>query len=192
MMQRQTELHYQLNESKTSLEKQMRKMRKKFEKALLATDTRFLEQKKREEAFHNQLRTELEIIEHSLERGSKKNVEEFTSHIKNELNNLAERLTGGCSADQVINGSANSICNKMNHRQSGVDLDKDISVSLTNSKNHNNNNIHGNHGNQHTHNGTMSRGKTKMSNNTYERQGEEFVTYLLIYYFQVNRGSSIL
>ncbi|XP_065648902.1 ankycorbin isoform X3 [Hydra vulgaris] len=124
VIQRQAELQYQLNESKLALEKQMRKMRKKFEKALRVTDERFLEQKKREENYHNQLKYELEIIEKSLERGSKKNVEEFTQHIKNELNNLSEKLTKNAEMNDDRE-------KKKRHRASFVDLDRKISVSLS-------------------------------------------------------------
>lgn len=147
MIHRQAELQYQLNASKHSLEKQMRKMRKKFEEALQATDERFIEQKKREEAFHFQLRNELEIIEKSLERGSKKNVEEFTAHIKAELNSLAERLTRGMASDDT--DDSGSPVKRSNKRASAVDLDRNISVSLQHcdspsmrhsSKNHTNNN----------------------------------------------------
>jgi len=133
MIQRQAELQYQLNASKHSLEKQMRKMRKKFERALQATDERFYEQKRREESFHYQLRNELEIIEKSLERGSKKNVEEFTHHIKTELNSLAERLTKGVdikSSDDT--DDTGSPAKRLNKRESAVDLDRNISVSLLN------------------------------------------------------------
>ena len=131
MIQRQAELQYQLNASKISLEKQMRKMRKKFERALQATDERFIEQKRREEFFHNQLRNELEIIEKSLERGSKKNVEEYTQHIKSELNNLAERLTRGADmTSDSFSDDHGSPVKRLNKRPSAVDLDKEISVSL--------------------------------------------------------------
>ncbi|XP_066919054.1 ankyrin repeat domain-containing protein 6-like isoform X2 [Clytia hemisphaerica] len=133
MIHRQAELQYQLNASKHSLEKQMRKMRKKFERALQATDDRFLEQKRREESFHNQLRNELEIIEQSLERGSKKNVDEFTHHIRTELNSLAERLTKGIdikSSDDT--DEPGSPAKRLNKRESAVDLDRNISVSLQN------------------------------------------------------------
>lgn len=130
MMVRQAELQYQLNVSKLSLEKQMRKMRKKFERALQATDERFIEQKKREESFHYQLRNELEIIEKSLERGSKKNVEEFTHHIKAELNNLADRLMRGADINASDTPSDETPARRLNKRESAVDLDKDISVSL--------------------------------------------------------------
>lgn len=129
-MQRQAELQYQLNASKLSLEKQMRKMRKKFERALQATDERFIEQKKREESFHYQLRNELEVIERSLERGSKKNVEEFTQHIKAELNNLAERLMKGADINASDSQSDDAPARRLHKRESAVDLDKDISVSL--------------------------------------------------------------
>lgn len=131
MMIRQAELQYQLNASKVSLEKQMKKMRKKFERALQATDERFIEQKKREEDFHNKLRAELEIIETSLERGSKKNVEEFSQHIKIELNKLTEKLTRGLDLNaNDSNEDYGSPFKRLNKRASAVDLDKDISVSL--------------------------------------------------------------
>ena len=130
MIHRQAELQYQLNASKLSLEKQMRKMRRKFEKALQATDERFLEQKKREEDFHNQLRNELEIIETTLERGSKKNVEEFSQHIKIELNKLTEKLTHGLDFN-ANDSTEESPVKKLNKRASAVDLDRDISVSLS-------------------------------------------------------------
>ena len=102
-------------------------MRKRFEKALMATDERFLEQKKREQAYHNQIRSELEHIEKSLERGSKKNVEEYTQHIKAELNNLAQKLTKGLD----LNSSDSDSNTKINKLASAVDLDKQISVSLS-------------------------------------------------------------
>lgn len=137
MIHRQAELQYQLNASKHSLEKQMRKMRKKFERALQATDERFIEQKRREESFHNQLRTELEIIEQSLERGSKKNVQEFTNHIRTELNSLAERLTRGTASGDNMKSSDDtdepgSPVKRLNKRESAVNLDRTISVSLQN------------------------------------------------------------
>lgn len=138
MIHRQAELQYQLNASKHSLEKQMRKMRKKFERALQATDDRFVEQKRREESFHNQLRTELEIIEQSLERGSKKNVEDFSHHIRTELNSLADRLMRGSSmgADTMKSSDdtdePGSPIKRSNKRESAVNLDRTISVSLQN------------------------------------------------------------
>lgn len=137
MIHRQAELQYQLNASKHSLEKQMRKMRKKFERALQATDERFLEQKRREESFHNKLRAELEIIEQSLERGSKKNVQEFTNHIRTELNSLAERLTRGTASGDNMKSSDDtddqgSPIKRLNKRESAVNLDRTISVSLQN------------------------------------------------------------
>ena len=114
----------------------MRKMRKKFERALQATDDRFLEQKRREESFHNHLRTELEIIEQSLERGSKKNVQEFTNHIRTELNSLAERLTRGTASGDIKSSDdtdePGSPVKRLNKRESAVNLDRTISVSLQN------------------------------------------------------------
>ena len=128
MMKKQAELQYQLNASNLSLEKQMRKMRRKFERALQATDERFLEQKKREEIYHDHLKSELELIEKSLEKGSKKNVEDFSDHVRTELNNLAEKLTN--SMDLNDRGERTQNNNKIQKRASAVDLDKDISVSL--------------------------------------------------------------
>ena len=112
-------------------------MRKKFERALQATDERFIEQKRREESFHYQLRTELEIIEQSLERGSKKNVQEFTNHIRTELNSLAERLTRGTASGDNMKSSDDtdepgSPVKRLNKRESAVNLDRTISVSLQN------------------------------------------------------------
>ena len=137
--EQQRQLKLELEISKQSLEKQMRKMRKKFDKALRLTDERFVEQKKREEQFHNNLRIELECIEKSLERGSKKNVEEFTGHIRAELNNLALRLTKGYEVSQsdlsIANGTMDTPRLKNRPaRTSAVDLDKNISVSLKDSK----------------------------------------------------------
>jgi len=130
--QRKKELYYELDASKHSLEKQMRDMRKKFAKVLLATDERFLEQKKREEAYHYQIKSELELIEQSLDRGSKQNVDEYTQHIKSELGRLAEKLSKGSfesNSSDLTDGSDGLL--RVNKRVSAVDLDRQISVSLS-------------------------------------------------------------
>ena len=74
---------------------------------------------------------ELEYIEKSLEKGSKKNVVEFTNHIKGELNRLTDKLDHLDDDITTEYSGRGSTMRRRHVRSSAVDLNKDISVSLS-------------------------------------------------------------
>ena len=89
----------------------------------------------------------MEYIEKSLEKGSKKNVVEFTNHIKGELNRLTDKLGNldlymddDVTTEYSGRGSTMVRGRGRTGRSSAVDLDKDISVSLSDVVDDTNNN----------------------------------------------------